>query len=655
MVSEEEHHHRPIERPQLADEGLERVVRLVDAGDVLVELGVVHPREVIRRVARAVRGGNGACGVRAVVLHRDVEHELRVVGALEHLEDLVVGGRVAHVAVVGVGALERVDVVEGVEAHLLVDERAVPVAREVGVDGGRLVSEVLEGARHALHVREAHLRVGVLVLTDVVEVHARERLELGVAGASAEDRDVAVALRDGVGEAGVEESRALIACVSDVLVDGEVRVRLVHDDDDRGLFLVELALRLRARLVRPLVVCGGELGLVLLGRLGAVPLGDGNLEGLELLDEARPEALLGRGGHGVPVVEVHAEVGAVLGDGHEAAERDQADHGGEGAAQRASVQEGDVRAGRRHGEDVRGAGDADARVADGLDHGGVNLVDVRAAHLGGGAERQEVGGCDRRPLEEEHEVVCDADEEHGDDADGDAHTVPLPHEVEGDEEQPHDHGLYGHVLEGDGAVARVPGHLDGEPGKLHAEREKHDGREDVQPACVVPGLRPSRMPLPALSLGGSGDEGGARPRDAVAGERERGGGDDCHAGAGEFILPAGVEPVRAPQVEKRERGHEGKRPEDRRRGHVAQRRGGPVLVEGARTQPAVGDDVDEDDRQEGEKPHGDGGTVKVRLVGSLHGWLPRATVQTLQFYPPPDFGYVRLLLSDASRRRGSRP
>ena len=122
-----------------------------------------------------------------MVLHRHVKDELRLRVVLELLDHAVVGGRVARRVVVLLGALEIVDVQEGVEAHLLVHAVAVPVGGEVGVDGTRLVAELREAAGQSLDLGEVVERVGVFAVADKGHRGARQELELGVAGAAAVD------------------------------------------------------------------------------------------------------------------------------------------------------------------------------------------------------------------------------------------------------------------------------------------------------------------------------------------------------------------------------------------------------------------------------------------------------------------------------------
>ena len=261
VVAPEHHDHLAVELAQGVEEVTQRLVGLLNARDVLVDIG-----------ERAVLDGLGvqvgrvdiqvhllvdrqqARIVARVVLHGHVEDKLRVGVLVEQLKNLVVGSLVGHHTAQGIGALEIVDGQELVKAKVLVDVLAVPVGGVIGVHGRGGIAERFEllcQVPGRLHVVDG---VGVHARAQVGHGVAGHKLKLGIGGAAAVGAHVELAAAEAVGQV-LKVLRALVAGAH-VLVDGQVRESLVHDGDDRGLLAVELLL------------CGGAL--VTLGGVGLV-------------------------------------------------------------------------------------------------------------------------------------------------------------------------------------------------------------------------------------------------------------------------------------------------------------------------------------------------------------------------------------------------
>ena len=343
-----------------------------------------------------------------------------------------------------VGPLEIVDVVEAVEAELLVHAVAVPVGRKVGVDGGRLVAELGHTARQGVDVREVVEGIGVFAVAHVGHGRACQELELRVAGAAAVDRHDEFAAGQGVGKARLEEGRALVAI--EVAEEGQVREGLVHHDDDGGLQLVPLRLRgvgLRGR-PRRLLIAGHEIVLGVLCGVGGVAGRLVDRQVLGLRDEGGQEALRLEVGDlpFPPVLDLDAEEVLVARD-----EDRKDEQGGRGDAQderpggRAEPMQG-AGEGRGEGplplglligcgirvrhvalgvgpvEDQRANGAAHARERHRPEHARVQVVLVAAAHGHRGAEGEDVAEHEHRVFELQDEGLDDA--EGGEVADQDA-------------------------------------------------------------------------------------------------------------------------------------------------------------------------------------------------------------------------------------------
>ena len=189
-----------------------------------------------------------------MVLHGHIEDKLRIGVLVEQLKNLVVGSLVGHHAAQGIGTLEVVDGQELVKAKVLVDVFAVPVGRVVGVHGRGGIAERFEllcQVPGRFHVVDG---VGVHARAQVGHGVAGHKLKLGIGGTAAVGAHIELAAAEAVGQV-LKVLRALVAGAH-VLVDRQIRERLVHDGDDRGLLAVELLL------------CGGAL--VALGRVGLV-------------------------------------------------------------------------------------------------------------------------------------------------------------------------------------------------------------------------------------------------------------------------------------------------------------------------------------------------------------------------------------------------
>ena len=288
VVAPEHHDHLAVEIAQGIEEVAQRLVGLLDARDVLVDIGECAVLDglgvqigrvdvqvhllICRQQARIVA---------RVVLHGHVKDELRVGVLVEQLKDFVVGCLVGHHAAQGVGSLEVVDRQELVKAKVLVDVLAVPVGCVVGVHGRCGISERLEllcQVSGRFHVVDG---VGVHARAQVGHGVAGHKLKLGIGGAAAVGAHVELAAAEAVGQV-LKVLRALVAGVH-LLIDRKIREGLVHNGDDRGLLAIELLLGGGTG-----VACGG-IGLVIglgilfercLGVVGGVVGGFGRLDGL---------------------------------------------------------------------------------------------------------------------------------------------------------------------------------------------------------------------------------------------------------------------------------------------------------------------------------------------------------------------------------------
>ena len=226
-----------------------------------------------------------------MVLHGHVEDELRIGILVQHLQDLVIGRCVRHHAAKLLGVLEVLDGKEVVKAKRAVNVLAVPVSAMVGMDGRGVVTKVLELLGQGLGAGE--VVDGVRIGARAQERHgvSGEVFEFGVAGAAAKRGNVEHAALQSVGQV-LEELRALIVRMQ-VLVDGEIREGLVHDGDDRGLFLIKLRDGLRALNACSLVgiILVRVVRNELLSLVHVIILGHGRLDGLGARDKAGQETL----------------------------------------------------------------------------------------------------------------------------------------------------------------------------------------------------------------------------------------------------------------------------------------------------------------------------------------------------------------------------
>ena len=227
VVAPEHHDYLAVELAQGVEEVAQRLIGLLDARDVLVNIGeraVLDGLGVqVGRVDVQVHllvGRQQARVVARVVLHGHVEDKLRIGVLVEQLENLVVGSLVGHHAAQGVGSLEIVDGQELVKAKVLVDVLAVPVGCVVGVHGRGGISERLELLCQV---------PGRLHVVDGVRIHARaqvghgvagHKLKLGIGGAAAVGAHVELAAAEAVGQV-LKVLRAFVAGAH-VLVDRKV-------------------------------------------------------------------------------------------------------------------------------------------------------------------------------------------------------------------------------------------------------------------------------------------------------------------------------------------------------------------------------------------------------------------------------------------------
>ena len=258
-----------------------------------------------------------------------------------------------------------------------------------------------------------------------------------------------------------------------VLVDGEVRERLVHDGDNRGLFLGELGLGIGALLglAGSLVVLAGELLLELFGLGHVVVLGHGRLDGLRGGDERGDEALAvvalerAPGVHGdvegVVVVDerdVGANANEAQGTDQQVGEEETAvalgGLGAESAGERA----------QQHGDSQEGHAVQAERAED---------VGEAAAHRGSSAQGGEVGGLDGHGLERDDEELghADAPAQEGDERRGATATL------EQVEQADHDGGDECPLKQDAQRVApgevMVGGGFESEHGEQAGEQEQH--------------------------------------------------------------------------------------------------------------------------------------------------------------------------------------
>ena len=227
VVAPEHHDHLTVELAQGVEEVAQRLVGLLDARDILVDIG-----------ERAVLDGLGvqigrvdiqvhllvdrqqARIVARVVLHGHVEDKLRIGVLVEQLKNLVVGSLVGHHAAQGVGSLEVIDRQELVKAKVLVDVLAVPVGRVVGVHGRGGIAERFElfcQVPGRLHVVDG---VGVHARAQVGHGVAGHKLKLGIGGTAAVGAHIELAAAEAVGQV-LKVLRALVAGAH-VLVDRKV-------------------------------------------------------------------------------------------------------------------------------------------------------------------------------------------------------------------------------------------------------------------------------------------------------------------------------------------------------------------------------------------------------------------------------------------------
>ena len=337
MVAPEHHDHLAVELAQGVEEVAKRLVGLLDARDILVDIG-----------ERAVLDGFGvqvgrvdiqvhllvdrqqARIVARVVLHGHVEDKLRIGVLVEQLKNLVVGSLVGHHAAQGVGSLEIVDGQELVKAKVLVDVLAVPVGCVIGVHSRGGIAERFEllcQVPGRFHVVDG---VGVHARAQVGHGVAGHKLKLGIGGAAAVGAHVELAAAEAVGQA-LKVLRTLVAGAH-VLVDRQIRERLVHDGDDRGLLAVELLLCGGA------LVALGRVGLVVglgvlfergLGIVDGVVGGFGRLDGLRCANESGQVALAPVALERTPGVDGDAESVVVVDERNMRGHTAQAQHGHE--------------------------------------------------------------------------------------------------------------------------------------------------------------------------------------------------------------------------------------------------------------------------------------------------------------------------------------
>ena len=289
VIPEHNHDGGLVKGPEILHQGAEGRVGLARQGEVLLRHGVL-PRRVgygdLRRVVRH--------GIAAVVLDGDVEQEQRLpfLLVLKLPDNLFKVGLVADVAVLeGLGHIHVVAALVGVEAQPGVGPVSLPRGPLPGVEGQGGIALRLQNGGQGGGGPQHILLVGDAARGQEGHGVAGEELELGVAGAAAKRGNVEHAALQSVGQV-LEELRALIVRMQ-VLVDGEIREGLVHDGDDRGLFLIKLRDGLRALNACSLVgiILVRVVRNELLSLVHVIILGHGRLDGLGARDKAGQETL----------------------------------------------------------------------------------------------------------------------------------------------------------------------------------------------------------------------------------------------------------------------------------------------------------------------------------------------------------------------------
>ena len=346
-----------------------------------------------------------------------------------------------------------------------------------------VVPQALELPRKAVHAAKAVRLVRKDVRRHESHRDACEELELAVARAAAAHGDVERALLQRVCEAVLQVLRTVVAGGLDVLEHGHIREGLVHHGYDRGLGLGKLLLR---GLAGVCVVLGVELGGVALLeplRAGlAVVCGTPDLGLTHAHHERGQKAVLLVAAHAVPIADVYAERGAVVGHEHQS-ERRGARHGRGGqVCGAAATPPGNVPARGRPRNQIAGKHVRDHGIR-GRDHHVVREGErVAGAHLRRGAERVQVGKRDGRVPEQNDEVLRYAYDQARDHNDRGTRAVTEREEVC----RHHDEKYDGHLQQ---EVACREG-LDGVVGRQLDRERAQDGDGDQDDDCRTGVQRP---------------------------------------------------------------------------------------------------------------------------------------------------------------------
>ena len=348
-----------------------------------------------------------------MVLYGDVEDELRSRSLFHEVEHVVVRLAVRGEAAQRLGALERGDVVERVEAQLAIHAVAPPVGGVGRVYGARGVAQGLEVRDQVLVAAQVVEHVGIHAVAEVSHARSREELELAVARPRAERRRVGGApcerlLRQFV----VVRGPCRRAC--EALEPRKVGKRLVHDGYDGGQHLVGALLRaVPTRAWRPAFANPPFVGAVSaracsrarfreqpFGFFGRVACGSLGGEVLDALEEAERRPLVGIRRARVPFPHDAMEVLADVAHVDPRPER-RHQHDGHGRV-RGHGAPGE----RRLGDEAQAdAGGREQHTA--CDHALVGPERVPAAHGCRGVEREQVGRHDGLSLEGDDEMVRD--------------------------------------------------------------------------------------------------------------------------------------------------------------------------------------------------------------------------------------------------------
>lgn len=144
MVAKKDKDNRSADIAELVDKVLEVPVGCVDAGEIGVERAIGALAGSLDPIVCQLFGGNGADIVSAMVLHRDIEDELRSVVGPQQVEYLVIGGVVAYAGMVTGRTFEIADRKKVSKAQLLIDFISMVVDGVLRVHSGSGIPKLLK-------------------------------------------------------------------------------------------------------------------------------------------------------------------------------------------------------------------------------------------------------------------------------------------------------------------------------------------------------------------------------------------------------------------------------------------------------------------------------------------------------------------------------